>query len=135
MIIITNHIDTIKGEQDSKIKVQEALKNEAYNHFKNLLTAEPVNLDYESFTKHILKRKNEETNSDLLKQVEENEVQAVVWGLQCDKAPGPYGFSIALFHSFWPIIKKYLIRMIRNVFRKKNMGGYKKSTFLSLIPK
>jgi len=43
------------------------------------------------------------------------------------------------FHSFLLLQlghhKKYLIRMIRNVFGKKKLGGYTTSTFLALVPK
>lgn len=64
---IINHINTLKGEGEHEIEGQEALKKEAYIHFKNLLTIDPTTPDFENFIKHIQKRINGEINSDLLK--------------------------------------------------------------------
>jgi hypothetical protein len=36
----------------------------------------------------------------------EKEVLKVVKGMNCDKAPGPDGFSIAFFQDCWDVIKK-----------------------------
>jgi len=36
---------------------------------------------------------------------EEREVLEVVKGLNCDKAPGPDGFSLAFFQDCWDVIK------------------------------
>lgn len=78
---IINQIDTITGEGDQEIKGQATLKKEAHNHFKNLLRAEPLILEFESFTKHIPKRIKEEANLELLKEVEEHKIQVAVWSL------------------------------------------------------
>jgi hypothetical protein len=40
---------------------------------------------------------------------EEREVLEVVKGLNCDKAPGPDGFSLAFFQDCWDVIKTDLM--------------------------
>ena len=65
----------------------------------------------------------------------EEEVKEAVWNLQPDKAPGPDGFPIAFYRTFWQIIKKDLLKMVIYVMRKRKIGGYTNSTLLALIPK
>lgn len=70
-----------------------------------------------------------------MQEIAEEEIKVAIWGLHPDKAPGPDGFTIAYYRQHWQIIKKDLVRMIKNVFIKKKMGGFTKSSYLALIPK
>ena len=64
----------------------------------------------------------------------EEEVIKAIWSLHPDKAPGPDGFPICFYRTFWPLIKRDLMRLI-SWMAKGNMGGATNSTFLALIPK
>jgi hypothetical protein len=55
--------------------------------------------------------------------------------LDPDKAPGPDGFPIRFYRSFWDIIKRDLKKMLNYTLHKHKIGGATNSTFLSLIPK
>lgn len=61
----------------------------------------------------------EAANSKFLKEVDEEEMKSAIWNLHPDKDLCPNGFSIDFYLSFWMIIKKDLLKMIRWVFRKK----------------
>jgi len=74
-------------------------------------------------------------HSEITKEFEGEEFEVAIWYLQPDKDPGPDGFSIAFYCSFSLLLEKYLLNMIRRVFRKKKMGGFTSSTYLALIPK
>ena len=77
---------------------------------------------------------NQEEKLRLESPISEEEVKNAIWSLHPDKAPGPDGFPICFYRSFWSLIKKYLLRLI-TWMAKGNMGGATNSTFLALIPK
>ena len=60
---------------------------------------------------------------------------STVWNLHPEKALGPNGLTISFYHSFWYVINKDLLKIIRYVIKKKKVGGLKNSTFFPLIPK
>jgi len=78
---------------------------------------------------------NEDINADLTKEINEEEIHDAIWALQPDKAPGPYGFPICFYRTYWGIIKKDLVKMLRWVQRKCKIGGFTNATHLALIPK
>ena len=59
---------------------------------------------------------NEQQNSELDKEVSEEEIREVVYSMQLDKAPGPDGFTIAFYKTHWNLIKKDFIKMVKNIF-------------------
>jgi len=78
---------------------------------------------------------SKQIKDSLTKEIDEEEVSRSVWALQPDKAPGPDGFPICFYQTFWGIIKKYLIKMLKWTQRKCKVGGYTNATHLALIPK
>ena len=48
---------------------------------------------------------SEHENNQLVKDITEEEIIKEVWSLEPDKGPGPDGFPIIFYHSFWDIIK------------------------------
>jgi len=49
---------------------------------------------------------SEVTNYVLTKEVDEDEIQKVIWSVQLDKTLGPDGFSISSYHSFGSSLKR-----------------------------
>jgi hypothetical protein len=78
---------------------------------------------------------SEHDNTQLVKEITEEEIVKVVWDMDPDKAPGPDGFSIRFYHFFWAIIKRDLKKMLNYTLQKQKLGGATNSTFLALIPK
>jgi len=71
----------------------------------------------------------------MCKEITEEEVVAAIWSLHPNKAPGPDKFTIAFFRSHWYTIRKDFLRMVKNVFKKKEQGSNTKSSYLALVPK
>lgn len=56
---------------------------------------------------------SEDINVDLTKEINEEEIHDAIWALQPDKAPGPDGFPICFYRTYWGVIKKDLVKMVR----------------------
>ena len=59
-----------------------------------------------------------EGNPGLMNSFSKNEILDVIWEMESDKDPGPYGFSFHLYRACWNIIKSDLLRMVTS-FQKK----------------
>lgn len=114
---------------------QAKIKDVARQHFKNILSKNTEEEDYDDLLIHTPKIITEEMNLHLIKEIEMEEVIKAVWTLHPDKAPGPDGFSISFYRLFWEVICRDLMKIIHWVHRKKKIGGCTNSTFLSLLPK
>jgi len=78
---------------------------------------------------------SEHDNSQLVREITEEEIAKAVWDMDPDKSPGPDGFSIIFYRSLWSTIKRDLRKMLNYTLQKKKLGGATNSTFLALIPK
>eukprot|EP00253_Pinus_taeda_P013489 PITA_13489 len=130
-----NTVSTIMDNEGNCFNTQASIKEATTKHFNNLLTEDKGVEDYSSMLQHLFKGVTQEMNSSLRKEVEEEEIQAAIWSLHPDKAPGPDGFPICFYREYWQMIKKDLLKMIRWVLKKGKMGGFTNSTYLALIPK
>jgi hypothetical protein len=74
-------------------------------------------------------------NNQLTQDITEEEILKAIWSLEPDKAPGPDGFPIRFYRSFWDVIKWDLKKMLNYTLHKQKIGGATNSTFLALIPK
>ena len=113
------------------------LKQATHSHFHQLFSEDGVSDSSVKleFLSNIPALVSVETNVGLIKPFSEQEVVEVIWGMEPDKAHGPYGFSIHFYRICWSIIKSDLLRMISSFQRKAKVGGCTNSTFLALIPK
>eukprot|EP00253_Pinus_taeda_P029738 PITA_29738 len=132
---LRNNVNTILDIEGNRHSTQEAIRNAATKHYRDLLTEVKGAEDYSDLLQHLPKGVTKEMNDNLSKQIEEEEIKGAIWSLHPDKAPEPDGFPICFYREFWTLIKKDLTKMIRWVQRKGKLGGYTNSTFLSLIPK
>lgn len=87
-----------------------------HNHYKSLITIENGQEEAKEFLKHIPHTINEEKNNEITKEVRKSELMAAIWSFHLDKAPGPNGFSISLYRSYWKLIKKILAKDDRICF-------------------
>ena len=55
--------------------------------------------------------------------------------LNGDKAPGPNGFPIALWHFSWDFLKEEVMGFFKDFFEQNKFVRSLNSTFLVLIPK
>lgn len=54
-------------------------------------------------------------NSQLTKEISEEEIEHAVWSMEPDKAPGSDGFSINFYKQFWELIKGDLSKMMNYI--------------------
>eukprot|EP00253_Pinus_taeda_P009759 PITA_09759 len=132
---LRNTVSTIVDNEGNRYSTQEFIKEAATRHFCKLLTEDKGVEDYSSMLQYMPKGVTQEMNSNLMKEVEEEEIKAAIWSLHPDKAPGPDGFPICFYREYWSMIKKDLLKMICWVMKKGKMGGFTNSTYLALIPK
>ena len=65
----------------------------------------------------------------------EEEVFAAISGLNCEKAPGPDGFHIALWSFSREFVKVEVMDFFKEFFEKKKFVRSLNATFLVMIPK
>ena len=68
-----------------------------------------------------IKKISDQQNRELDKEITEEEVREAMWNLHPDKTLGPDGFTMAFYRQHWEIIKKDLMRMLKNAFQKKRL--------------
>ena len=126
----------LKTEDGTAILGQAAISTEVRSFFEHLYNDEeqvPQRL-MEEMVFDIPSLIIPEERLRLESPISENEVKKAIWSLHLDKAPGPDGFPICFYRTFWPLVKKDLMHLI-SWMAKGNMGGATNSTFLALIPK
>jgi hypothetical protein len=131
-------VTSIISSTGQQIDSFEQFKEEAYRHFNNLYQQpieEATNTDVIGMLANIPNIVSEPENNQLVQEILEEEIAKAVWSLDPDKAPGPDGFPIRFYHSFWDIIKWDLKKMLNYTLHKHKVGGATNSTFLALIPK
>eukprot|EP00253_Pinus_taeda_P015816 PITA_15816 len=85
---VGNQIDKIQVD-GKEIKEREKIKEAAHNYFKNLLSAGDQRVDSIDFLQQINSKINEQQNSELEKEVTNEEIREATWSMRPDKAPGP----------------------------------------------
>ena len=66
---------------------------------------------------------------------EEVEMFDVIQNFNCDKAPGPDDFPMALFQACWGILKPDLMAIFHHFFAKGQSEKSLNATFITLIPR
>ena len=74
-------------------------------------------------------------NKKLTKKVKENEIKAVFFSMDPNKAPGSDGMSPLFFQRFWSIIKQDLVNAIQGFFHHSVILKVINHTVISLILK
>lgn len=74
-------------------------------------------------------------NQLLISIPDKAEVQAAVFSIHPDKAPGPDGFSAGFYQSFWDVIGDDIYNDIRGFFETTYLHPRQNETHVRLIPK
>ena len=74
-------------------------------------------------------------NQQLIKPVDEKEIQHATFSMFLNTAPGVDGMSHLFFQRYWHIIKADLIHAITSFFHTRNLLKSVNETLISLIPK
>ncbi|RVW27562.1 Transposon TX1 uncharacterized 149 kDa protein [Vitis vinifera] len=65
----------------------------------------------------------------------EEEISKAIFQLDRDKAPGPDGFTIAVFQDCWDVIKEELVRVFAEFHRSGIINQSTNASFIVLLPK
>ena len=65
----------------------------------------------------------------------EEEISKAIFQLDRDKAPGPDGFTIAVFQDCWDVIKEDLVRVFAEFHRSGVINQSTNASFIVLLPK
>ena len=65
----------------------------------------------------------------------EEKISKVIFQLDRDKAPGPDGFTIAMFQDCWDVIKEDLVRVLAEFHRSGIINQSTNASFIVLLPK
>eukprot|EP00253_Pinus_taeda_P013871 PITA_13871 len=132
---IRNNVTSITNVEGNLQTTQDAIKKAASEHYSVLLTETKEAKDYSNLLQHLYTKINEDINENPTKEIEEDEIKRAIWTLQPDKAPGPHGFPVFFYKTYWGIIKKDLAKMIKWAQCKCKIRGFTNATHLALLPK
>ena len=78
---------------------------------------------------------SEESASRMDSPFTEEEISTAIFQLDRDKAPGPDGFTIAVFQDCWDVIKEDLVRVFAEFHRSGIINQSINASFIVLLPK
>ena len=115
----------------------EQIKSKFIDFFQDLLQTTPqsVNIDVLSSLNFVNKQLLEAHCSDLIKEVTREEMQAAVFSIPPDKAPGPDGFNGFFFRKVWHIIGEDEMTAIRSFFLSGKLLKVYNHSSITLVPK
>ena len=66
---------------------------------------------------------------------EREEILRVVKELEGDKAPSPYGFTMAFYHHCWGVVERDVLAVFEEFYQHSKFEKSLNATFIALIPK
>ena len=112
-----NLISCLEGEQGVLVG-QGEIEQHITSFYKNLFWAGPPrNLKLSpSFwsDRHILSR---EEGTSLIRDFQEEEVKSAMFSMKSNSAPGPNGFGVHFFKSFWHVIGKDYFALFQDLHK------------------
>eukprot|EP00253_Pinus_taeda_P008616 PITA_08616 len=129
-----NTISEIKEEGDIH-KDFDHIKKAAFAYFQNLYSEDKDPSHYPDLLDNISTVISQRINESLEAKATKDEVKKALFDMDPDKAPRPDGFSARFLQVCWPIVEKYLHKMVQKSQNTQKIRGSTNSTFLALIPK
>ena len=112
----------------------EEIKRAAHDHFQQVYSKE-VPFMGSPILDTVPSRIHQSKNRKLTAPISNKEIKKALASMEPDKAPSPDGFTARFLKSYWKIVKKDMVRMVRKSQNCNKIGGSTNSAFLALIPK
>lgn len=130
-----NRIEVIEDDPGREISNEEHKRSYFFHSFKRLFGQEAESLpslgDWSS-----LYHSNRLLNPEILTTpFTIEEVRAATIQLGSEKAPGPDGFSLIFFQTFWETVKEDIFNVFTDLYDGKLYTGPTDYSFVCLIPK
>jgi hypothetical protein len=128
-----------------KIRDQDGIERESHkdietilvNHFHGI-AQEPnqdITKSIQRIIKYIPRLVTEEQNNNLNKPIVEEEIDQALQEIPNGKFPGPDGFIVEFFKSYWEIFKHSVYRVVEDSRRSASILKVLNATMITLIPK
>lgn len=129
-----NNIDAIRSEEGDWITDKGLIKQHFLDYFRHHFTEEEVNFPdhLEDLVSAII---SEEDNLALCNIPTPEEIKSTLFHMLDLKAPGPDGFPVAFYKSFWPIVGDDVIKAVTSFFTGGSMPKEINSSLIVLILK
>jgi hypothetical protein len=116
---------------------QQAIKNEAIKYFKTFFrdTGHNSIVDQINSVRLFPSFVREDELLLLEKVVSKDEIYEILRGFAKDKSPGPDGWTVEFFLSFFELVGQDLLDMVEETRIRGEVISSINSTFLALIPK
>ncbi|OMO94054.1 reverse transcriptase [Corchorus capsularis] len=129
-----NKILRIKNEDGVWLEKEEGIMEGFCKFYENLFTSEG-NRNWDHVLKAIPCLVSEEDNTELIKDVTDEEIVQAVFQMGMLKSPGPDGFNGLFYQHYWDVIGEDVKKMVRSFFHKGRMLREMNATEIVLIPK
>ena len=134
--IARNRLVAIEHDSGTTHYRDENIGMVAESYFTNLFTTtRQDHINYHNVFIGFQKRVTEEVNTELTREVTEEEIRDAVFAIGEDRVPGPDGFIGAFYQQFWNDIKDSVIQEVKQFFRTGVMPTATNHTNICLIPK
>jgi len=132
-----NTIWELRDEHDNLVTSQRHLSKLATDHFRNIYKApqDPNILEIMRVAEKFPKFVDSEDHEDLTKEVTRAELEATIKWFKKDKSPGPDGWTIEFYITFFDILADDLLKIVELCRQSGRLSMAIKSTFIALIPK
>ncbi|KAL6328062.1 hypothetical protein AAG906_033333 [Vitis piasezkii] len=127
------YIKELENERGLVLKNAESITEEILHYFEKLYTSPTgeswgvEGLDWSPIS--------EKSALRLDSPFTEEEISKAIFQLDRDKAPGPDGFTIAVFQECWDVIKEELVRVFAEFHRSGIINQNTNASFIVLLPK
>ena len=129
-----NRLNKLQREDGTWTESEQAVSKEIAEYYRNLFNSNDVG-DLTEVLDGIPHTISDELNGNLMKPVLEEEIKAVIFSMNPDKAPGVDGMSPLFFQKFWTTIKKEVVNAIQTFFHTGHLLKSVNHTVITLIPK
>ena len=129
-------IRKLKTTDDTITENQEKILDEMKSYYKNLYSKQDLE-DGETFLSKINlpSRMPEETKTNLMADINIDEIEKSVKMMQLNKSPGEDGLPIEFYRHFWNEISLYLFNSYKYSLTIGNLSITQKRGVISLLPK
>ncbi|CAA7038820.1 unnamed protein product [Microthlaspi erraticum] len=129
-----NNISVIEDDEGKTVYEEAKIAEVITKYFEKMFTSQ-AGSRAETVNQGITPSISEETNRRLIQIPSPQEVNAAIFLIHPDKAPGPDGFSASFFHSNWGTIGERITLEIQEAFRSGVFPQNINATHICLIPK
>ena len=131
-----NNISSLQDMAGVTHRGQRGLGRVAQEYFCNLFTSSPPALGlYDAVFEGFPTRVTDDINTDLTKEVTEEEIKQAMFDIGSHRAPGPDGFSDVFYHQYWDDLKTDIVREVQQFFETCVLDKQLNHTNISLILK